>query len=145
MRNLSWNSEKPSSRLELFCYKDVLENFAKLIGKRLYLSICFNRVADWRTPTLSKRLGGLPVKFAKLSRILLLQKTYGLLLLKMTQKNLWHFEEILCKMLQTQALYIIFREVYPCYSSYIFAESSAKSHCFTQSECYLAGFHIFLR
>ena len=54
MRNLSWNSEKPSSCPEVFCSKDTLENVAKFTRKLLCRSLLLNEVADWTTPTLLK-------------------------------------------------------------------------------------------
>ena len=57
---------------------------------------------------------GFPENFAKFSRTRLSKKTSGRLLLEMTQKNLWHFAEILCKMylfLTRRRHYIIFRDV----------------------------------
>ena len=54
------------------------------------------------------------MNFAKFSRTPLLKKTSGRLLLEMTQKNLQHFVETLCKMyifLTRCRHYIIFRDV----------------------------------
>ena len=42
---LDWSNK--NSRLEVLCEKDVLENFAKLIGKHLRQSLFFNKVTVW--------------------------------------------------------------------------------------------------
>ena len=60
-----------SSRLEVFCKKDVLKNFAKFIGKYLCQSFFFNKVVGLRSATLlKKRLWHrcFPVNFAKFLR-----------------------------------------------------------------------------
>ena len=44
-----------SSCLELFCRKGVLRNFAKFIGKRVFHSLFFNKVAGLRPTTLLKK------------------------------------------------------------------------------------------
>ena len=44
-----------SSRPEVFCKKDVLQNFAKFTGKHLCLSLFFNKVADLRPAILLKK------------------------------------------------------------------------------------------
>ena len=44
-----------SSRPEVFCKKGVLRNFAKFLGKLLYQSLFFNKVADLRPATLIKK------------------------------------------------------------------------------------------
>ena len=44
-----------SSRLELFCRKDVLKNFLKFIGKHLCQSLFLNKVADLSLPLYQKR------------------------------------------------------------------------------------------
>ena len=60
-----------SSRLEVFCKKGVVENFAKFTGKHLRQSLFFNKVAGLSPTTLlEKRLWHcyFPVNFAKLLR-----------------------------------------------------------------------------
>ena len=44
-----------SSRLEVFCRKGVLRNFAKFIGKHLCQSFFFDKVAGLRSATLLKK------------------------------------------------------------------------------------------
>ena len=44
-----------SNRLEVFCKKDVLKNFAKFTGKQLFQSLFFNKVAGLRTAMLIKK------------------------------------------------------------------------------------------
>ena len=69
-----------SGRLEVFCKKDVLRNFAKFTGKHLRQSLSFNKVAGLRPATLLKkrlRLRYLPVDFPKFLRTLSLQNTPG--------------------------------------------------------------------
>ena len=44
-----------SSRLEVFCRKDVLRNFEKFTGKQLCQSLFFNKVVGLRTVTLLKK------------------------------------------------------------------------------------------
>ena len=47
-----------NSRLEVFCKKVVLKNFAKFAGKHLWQGLFFNKVAGLRPETLfKKRLG----------------------------------------------------------------------------------------
>ena len=60
-----------SSRLEVFCRKGVLRNFAKFTGKHLCQKLFFNKVAGLRPSTLLKK--GLwdrcfPVNFVKFLR-----------------------------------------------------------------------------
>ena len=60
-----------SSRTEMFCKKGVLGNFAEFTGKRLCLSLLFDKVTDLRPLTLLKKRywhGCFPVKFAKFLR-----------------------------------------------------------------------------
>ena len=107
MRNLSWNSEKPSRQ-------DVLENSTKFIVKRL---CCWSLFFKWTCRMencnfIKNRLQyrGFPVSFVKLSRISLLKKTSRRRLLEMTQLNLWHFDlrKLLANCIffnQMQALY----------------------------------------
>ena len=60
-----------SSRREVFCKKGVLRNFTKFIGKHLYQSLFFNKVAGLRPATsLKKRLWYkfFPVNFVKFQR-----------------------------------------------------------------------------
>ena len=60
-----------SSRLEVFCKKGVLENFAKYTGKHLRQGLFFNKAAGLRPATLlKKRLWHrcFPVNFAKFLR-----------------------------------------------------------------------------
>ena len=57
-----------SSRLEVFCRKDVLRNFEKFTGKHLCQSLLFNKVAGLRTVTLLKKeilYRCFPVNFSK--------------------------------------------------------------------------------
>ena len=73
-----------SSRLEVFCKKGVLRNFAKFTGKHLCQSLIFNKVAGLRPATLlKKRLWHrcFPVNFAKFLRTPFLQNTSRRLLL----------------------------------------------------------------
>ena len=44
-----------SSRLEVFCKKDNLKNFAKFTGKHLCQSLFFNKVAGLRSATFFKK------------------------------------------------------------------------------------------
>ena len=44
-----------SSRLGVFCKKDVFENFAKFTEKRFCQSLFFNKVAGLRPATLLKK------------------------------------------------------------------------------------------
>ena len=57
-------------RLEVFCKTGVHRNFAKFTGKRLCLSLLFNKTADWPTTLLKKRLWHrcFPVNFSKFLR-----------------------------------------------------------------------------
>ena len=69
-----------SSRLEVFCKKDVLRNFAKFTGKHLRQSLSFNKVAGLRPATLLKkrlRHRCYPVDFPKFLRTPSLQNTPG--------------------------------------------------------------------
>ena len=73
-----------SSRLGVFCRKDVLRNFGKFTGKHLCLSLFFNKVVGLRPATLlKKRLWHkcFPVNFVKFLRTPFLQNTSGRLLL----------------------------------------------------------------
>ena len=57
-----------SSRLEVFCKKSVLKNFAKFTGKHLYGSLFFDEAAACKPVTLSeKKIQKIcfPVNFAK--------------------------------------------------------------------------------
>ena len=49
-----------SNRLEVFCKKDVLKNFAKFTGKQLCQSLFFNKVAGLRLLTDGVRQKGPP-------------------------------------------------------------------------------------
>ena len=49
------NQKYKSSRPEVVCEKGVFRNFAKFTGKHLYQSLFFNKVADLRSATLSKK------------------------------------------------------------------------------------------
>ena len=102
-----------------------------------YRKKCLMKTLSWNSEKLSSRpevscnfiekrlqYRGFSVNFAKLSRTSLLQKTTARLLLEMTQNNLQYFGENLLKYFN---------------STYILAISSAKSQCFTQSDCFLAG------
>ena len=53
---INTKSSLRSSRPEVFCKKGLLRNFAKFLGKHLYQSLFFNKVA------------GLPVNFVKFLR-----------------------------------------------------------------------------
>ena len=69
-----------NSRLEVFCKKGVLRNFAKFTGKHLCQSLFFNKVACLRpTFLLKKRLWHrcFHVNFAKLQEHVFLQNTTG--------------------------------------------------------------------
>ena len=44
-----------SNRLEVFCKKGVLKNFAKLTGEHLSVSLFVNKVVGWRPATLLKK------------------------------------------------------------------------------------------
>ena len=60
-----------STRPEMFCKKGVLGNFAEFTGKRLCLSLLFDKFAGLRPLTLLKKRfwhGCFPVKFAKFLR-----------------------------------------------------------------------------
>ena len=62
-----------SSRLEVFCKKGVLKNFAKFTGKHLCHSLFFHKVVGLRPTTLLKKRPWhrcFPVNFAKFSRTL---------------------------------------------------------------------------
>ena len=56
MRNLSWNSEKPSSFAEVFCSK--VKMLLK-ISQNSQENSCYKEVAYWATPTLWKSSGDL--------------------------------------------------------------------------------------
>ena len=76
-----------SSRLEVFCKKDVLKNFPKFAGKHLCQSLFFNKVAGLRPrpATLFKKWlwhRCFPVNFAKFLITPFLQNTAGRLLLR---------------------------------------------------------------
>ena len=67
----------------MFC-KDVLRNFVKFLGKRMCLSLLFNKVTGLRSATFLKmRLWHrcFPANFAKFLRTSFFQKTFGRLLL----------------------------------------------------------------
>ena len=70
--------------------RGVLRNFAKFIGKQLWQSFFFNKVAGLRPATLlKKRLwhSCFPVKFAKFLRTPFLQNASGRLLLKIFEEE----------------------------------------------------------
>ena len=48
-------SNSRGSRLEMFCKKGVLRNFAKFIRKHLFQSLFFNKIAGMRPATLLKK------------------------------------------------------------------------------------------
>ena len=60
---------KRSSRLEVFCRKDVLRNFAKFTGKHLCQSLFLNKVAGLTVLKKRFRHRCFPVNFAKFLRI----------------------------------------------------------------------------
>ena len=62
----TWQKQPP----KVFYEKDVLENFAKFIGKHLCQSLLFNKVAGWLATLLKKRLWhrSFRMNFAKFSR-----------------------------------------------------------------------------
>ena len=66
---------------ELFSKKGVLRNFAKFIGKHLWQSLFFNKVAGLKSATLLKKKSFwhrcFPVNFAKFLRTAVLQDTSG--------------------------------------------------------------------
>ena len=71
-----WRSSLP----EVFCKKEVLENFAKFKGKHLCQSLFFNKVAGLRPATLFKKRPWrrcFPLNIANFLRNLLLQNTYS--------------------------------------------------------------------
>ena len=71
-------SNSRGSRLEMFCKKGVLRNFAKFIRKHLFQSLFFNKIAGMRPATLlKKRLLGqvLSCEFCKISKNTFLYKT----------------------------------------------------------------------
>ena len=69
---INWDTKRNrSSRPEVFCQKSVLRNFTKFTGKHLYQSLFFNKVADLRPATLSKKRPWrrcFPVNFVKFLR-----------------------------------------------------------------------------
>ena len=76
--------ECKSSRLEVFCKKDVLRNFAKFTGKYQCQSLFFDENADlWLETLLKKRLWHRfpPVHFGKFLRNPFLTEHLRLLLL----------------------------------------------------------------
>ena len=81
------------------------------------------------------------MNFAKLPRKSLLQKTTGRLTASRNDPGeplvFWGKSLRSASFLTRHRLYFN--------SSYISAKNSTKSHCFAQSDCYLAGFHIFLK
>ena len=56
-RKISQNSQvnTRSSYPEVFCQKDVLKNFAKLVEKHLYQSVFFSKVTGWKPEALLKK------------------------------------------------------------------------------------------
>ena len=69
-----------SSRLEVFCKKGVLGNFAKFTGKHMCQRLFFNKVAGLKPATLLKKSlwhRCFPVNFAKFLRTPFLQNTSG--------------------------------------------------------------------
>ena len=75
---------------EMFCKKGVLRNFAKVTGKQLCQSLCFNRIAGLRPATLSKkRLWNrfFPVNLAKFLRTPFLKELLRLQLLTPFRKD----------------------------------------------------------
>ena len=69
-----------SSRLEVFCRKDVLRNFAKLTGKYLCHCLFLNKVAGLRPVTLLKKRpwpGAFLWILQNFQKHLFLQNTYG--------------------------------------------------------------------
>ena len=65
------NTSNKSSRLEVFCEKGVLRNFANFRGKHLCQGLFFDKVAGLRPATLLKKKlwhRCLPVNFVKFLR-----------------------------------------------------------------------------
>ena len=86
-----------SSRLEVFCRKDVVRNFEKFTGKHLCQSILFNKVVGQRTVTLLKkrfRYRCFPVNFSKFLKTHSITKHLRWLLLKTPVNQLIFREEL---------------------------------------------------
>ena len=76
--------------LEVLYWKFVLRNFAKSIGKHLYQSLFFDKVAGLRTATLLKKRpwrSCFAVHFSKFLRTPFLQNISGGLLLTLSYQN----------------------------------------------------------
>ena len=88
MQNVCLQIYRRSSRLEVFCKKGVLRNFAKFTGKHLCQGLFFNIVAGLRPATLlKKRLWHrcFPVNFAKFLRTPFLTEHLRWLLLEIKE------------------------------------------------------------
>ena len=69
-----------NSRSEVLCQKSVFKKFVKYTGKHLFQSLFFNKVADIRPATLSKKRlwhRCFPASYAKFLRTTFLQNTSG--------------------------------------------------------------------
>ena len=71
-----WHVTLRSSRPEVFCKKDTLQNFVKFTRKYQYRSFFFNKVASLRSVTLlQKRLGHRPCEFCEYFKDTLFYRT----------------------------------------------------------------------
>ena len=86
-----------SSRLEVFCRKDVLRNFEKFTGKHLCQCLLFNKVAGLKTVTLLKQrfwYRCFPVNFSKFLKTPSITEHLQWLLLKTPVNQLIFREEL---------------------------------------------------
>ena len=117
-----------SSRLEVFCRKDVLRNFEKFTGKHLCQSLLFHEVTDLRPATLlKKRLWNrcFPVNFSKFLRTPSVTEHLRWLLLK-TPANQLIFREELVE-LQLYYCRTCSQEVF---KHMCFKHFKARKHCY---------------
>ena len=137
MRNLSWNTEKPSSRLAVFW---------KIQLKSLFL----NKVVDWRTATLLRRdssTGDFPWILRNSQEYLFYIKPPEDCFWKWPSRTFGILEKFFANCIffnQTQSLYNLSR----CITHSILAKFLWKvpqKVIASQCDCYLAGFLIFFK
>ena len=124
--------------------------FSKIHRKNLCRSLFFNKVSDCSAATLFKKdssTGGFLWILRNFQKHLFDRKALEHYFCKWHSRTLWHFwQNSLWKVSFKPDSDIIWSFVmgsaFNC--SYVFAKISTKSHCFTQSDWYLVGFHIFL-
>ena len=128
-----------NQRVTLRCsamVRDALENFAKFA--RLCRSLVFVKVTDWMTTTLLKR-DSRTGDFLWILR----NSQEHLFYRKPAHDCFWKwFRRIFSILTKLQNASFLTRGRLYFNHSYIFAKSSTKIYCFTQSDCYLARFHI---